>query len=287
MLKHRIVSGTLILSGSILCVFFLPPVGLLIAGSILIAMAQREFYGLLKAGGRASVPMLGIPLGLAYIGLIYYSVHAGADDPGRVLALGWLLLTVVVVVTLLGHLFSPRCERPVESVANTLLGIAYVPVLMVFMALIGFNWADPVGPTTTGRLLLLYMVSVVKFGDIGAFTVGMAIGKHKMIPRISPAKSWEGFGGGILFSVLIGVLFRALCGPALADVLPWRHVVPLGILLSVMGVVGDLTESMIKRAVGVKDSGRTIPGMGGLLDVLDSLILAGPVMYLYLVWVAA
>ncbi len=282
MLKYRIISGTLILTTSILCLLFLPSLALLVVGAVLIAFAQVEFYGLLKAGKRPHSAVLGVLLGSLYVLFVYGSTTGVCIESG-----GWLLLTVTIFAVLLWHLFRPGIGQPVESAAYTLLGVAYVPVLMGFMGLIGFSWTAPIWHTQVGRILLFFMVVVVKFSDIGAYTVGMAIGKHKMIPRISPGKSWEGFGGGILFSVLVALALRGLGGAALAEVLPWAHVVPLAVLLCVTGVVGDLVESMIKRAVGVKDSGQTIPGMGGLLDVLDSLVLAGPVMYAYMTWVAA
>jgi phosphatidate cytidylyltransferase len=107
------------------------------------------------------------------------------------------------------------------------------------------------------------------------------IGKHKMIPRISPGKTWEGFGGAIVVSTLASVLFAHFFQDKLVG-MNVIHAVILGVILSVCAVVGDLIESLFKREAGVKDSGSFFPGIGGILDLLDSLLFNAPIMYLYL-----
>jgi phosphatidate cytidylyltransferase len=134
-----------------------------------------------------------------------------------------------------------------------------------------------------GRWLLLYAVFAAKFTDIGAYLVGCSFGRHKLIPRISPAKSWEGVFGGIAVGTAVGALLVWALRDVLAPLgLTWVRAIPLGIFLSVCGVVGDLTESLFKRAASVKDSGGVIPGMGGLLAVLDSILFTAPAVYLFL-----
>src|SRR5262249_33904124 len=117
--------------------------------------------------------------------------------------------------------------------------------------------------------------------DTGAYSVGSLIGRHKMIPRISPGKTWEGFGGAILFSTLASLLFTHFFHNKIPG-MTWIHAIVLGVLLSVGAVIGDLIESLFKREAGVKDSGRIFPGIGGMLDLLDSLLFNAPIMYLYL-----
>ena len=102
-----------------------------------------------------------------------------------------------------------------------------------------------------------------------------------MIPRISPGKTWEGFGGAIAVSTLASVLFAHFFRAKLAG-MTWYHAVILGVILSICAVVGDLIESLFKREAGVKDSGQFFPGIGGILDLLDSLLFNAPIMYLYL-----
>jgi len=116
---------------------------------------------------------------------------------------------------------------------------------------------------------------------MGAYAVGSLIGRHKMIPRISPGKTWEGFGGAIVVSTGASVLFVHLWGNKMAG-MTLTHAIILGIVLSSTAVVGDLIESLFKRQAGVKDSGHFFPGIGGILDLLDSLLFNAPIMYLYL-----
>jgi phosphatidate cytidylyltransferase len=136
-------------------------------------------------------------------------------------------------------------------------------------------------PQVDGRFYLLYFLLVTKFSDTGAYVVGSLIGRHKMIPRISPGKTWEGFFGAIAVSTGASVLFARWAGDRLAG-MDWVHAIILGVLLSVAAVVGDLIESLFKREAGVKDSGRFFPGIGGILDLLDSLMFNAPLMYVYL-----
>jgi phosphatidate cytidylyltransferase len=151
----------------------------------------------------------------------------------------------------------------------------YVPWLLNFIQKINFF------PGIDGHYSLLYFVLVTKFSDSGAYVIGSLIGRHKMIPRISPGKTWEGFGGAIAGSVLASIVFVHF----FRDKIPGMtslHAILLGVILAVAAVVGDLIESIFKREAGVKDSGHFFPGIGGILDLLDSLLFNAPIMYLYL-----
>jgi phosphatidate cytidylyltransferase len=122
---------------------------------------------------------------------------------------------------------------------------------------------------------------VTKFSDTGAYAVGSLIGRHKMIPRVSPGKTWEGFGGALLFSAGASVAFAYWAGDRLPG-MDLVHGVVLGVLLGASAVLGDLIESLFKRESGLKDSGHFFPGIGGILDLLDSILFNAPLMYLYL-----
>src|SRR5205814_2017819 len=139
------------------------------------------------------------------------------------------------------------------AISTTLFGLMYVPWLLNFIQKINFF------PKANGTYYVLYFIMVTKFSDTGAYVVGSLIGKHKMIPRISPGKTWEGFAGGVLVSTGASVLFAALAGPRLVG-MNFLHAIVLGILLSVAAVIGDLIESLFKREAGVKDSGTRFPG---------------------------
>jgi phosphatidate cytidylyltransferase len=151
----------------------------------------------------------------------------------------------------------------------------YVPWLLNFIQMINYF------PRANGTLYLLYFILVTKFSDVGAYCVGSLIGRHKMIPRISPGKTWEGFAGAIVVSTGASVAFAHFAGDRLAG-MNLMHAIILGVILSVGAVIGDLIESLFKRESGVKDSGRYLPGIGGILDLLDSLLFNAPLMYLYL-----
>lgn len=141
---------------------------------------------------------------------------------------------------------------------------------------------QPVGPT--GRMMVLYLVGVVKISDVGAYFSGCTLGRHKLYPRLSPKKTWEGLAGGVISSLIVSLLFYVLAGGRLGVLhLGLIDALVLGCILPVVGVLGDLFESLLKRASGLKDSGSTIPGMGGLLDVFDSLLFGAPVLYAYAV----
>jgi phosphatidate cytidylyltransferase len=163
----------------------------------------------------------------------------------------------------------------IATIAITLFGLMYVPWLLNFIQKINFFQG------VDGKYYLLYFVLITKISDTGAYSVGSLIGKHKMIPRISPGKTWEGFGGAILFSVAASVIFAHLAH-AKMPAMNLKHAIILGVILGAAAVVGDLIESLFKREAGVKDSGKFFPGIGGMLDLLDSLLFNAPLMYLYL-----
>jgi phosphatidate cytidylyltransferase len=191
-------------------------------------------------------------------------------------------LELVLVFSLLGGLIrlvivDEHHKTPIITAALTVLGLLYVPFLFNFVALLAFM----PGHTWENRYLLIYLLAVTKFSDVGAYVIGSLIGRHKMIPRISPGKTWEGFAGAILTSLGISMLlcyFMRYYIPALS----LTDSVILGLLLPLVSVVGDLAESVVKRDASIKDSGRTIPGIGGALDLIDSILFTAPVLYFYI-----
>ena len=174
--------------------------------------------------------------------------------------------------------FAQQHAPGIAAISTTLFGLMYVPWLLNFIQKINFF----PGIVRRANIILLYFILVTKFSDTGAYAVGSLIGRHKMIPRISPGKTWEGFGGAIVVSTGASVVVRAFFRRANG-----RHESPstpsiLGVILSITAVIGDLIESLFKREAGVKDSGSLFPGIGGILDLLDSLLFNAPIMYFYL-----
>jgi phosphatidate cytidylyltransferase len=123
---------------------------------------------------------------------------------------------------------------------------------------------------------LLMFIFAVKSADIGAYTIGSICGRHKFSPKISPGKTWEGMGGGVAFAIIVAVGFAVIC-----DIMSWWLAIIFGVCLAFIGQIGDLVESMIKRDAEQKDSANKVPGFGGILDIIDSPLVAAPFGYLF------
>ncbi|MCE2694014.1 MAG: phosphatidate cytidylyltransferase [Verrucomicrobiaceae bacterium] len=155
----------------------------------------------------------------------------------------------------------------------------YTVIFFGFIARLMYFQSE--GQGITGIFLVLFLVMVTKFSDMGAYVVGVLFGKHKMIPHISPAKSWEGFVGAFIGSFSAAAILLALMPEKLAPI-TWMHGMILAPVLCATAVTGDLAESVLKRCVAIKDSGHALPGIGGILDLTDSLLFTAPVFYFYL-----
>ena len=173
--------------------------------------------------------------------------------------------------------FPIEGDASVKAVSLALLGFVYVPVLFG-----GFIIRLALYPqeVSSGFWLILLVVVVAKFTDMGAYLVGTLMGKHKAIPHISPAKSWEGYIGSLFFAIGGSFAVHALSGVGLSW-LSWPHVLGLGLVVAIAAMVGDLAESILKRSLQVKDSGQILPGIGGVLDLIDSLCFALPAAFFY------
>ncbi len=270
MLKHRLVSGILIIIAVLVALFWLPAPGLLVVLLAVSIMAQWEFYALLDKTGIPHFKYVGLIGGVVLIVVTWSHPTRACEGEGLVLA-------AVTAAILLRQFPQKDNPRPLETIAGTLLGVMYVPVLFNFFTKLLTHWGD-----AQGRMLVFYLIMIAKLTDVGAYFVGCSVGRHKLIPRISPAKTWEGVVGGGLTGILASVLFWISGRGHLGNLaMSFPDAVVLGFLLVVAGTVGDLTESLVKRAAAVKDSGTLIAGMGGLLDVIDSLLFAAPMMYVY------
>ncbi|PYJ97289.1 MAG: hypothetical protein DME23_16325 [Verrucomicrobia bacterium] len=220
--------------------------------------------GILWAGGKARIDL--------FQGMGRFR-RAVVDREHVLLPLGRVIIFVLGLCV--RQFVSTHNTAGILAISTTLFGLMYVPWLLNFIQKINFF------PKANGTFYVLYFILVTKFSDTGAYAVGSLIGKHKMIPRISPGKTWEGFAGAVAVSTLASLLFAYFTGERLTG-MNWKHAVILGILLSTSAVIGDLIESLFKREAGVKDSGQYFPGIGGILDLLDSLLFNAPLMYLYL-----
>lgn len=274
MLKDRVLSGALVGLGFVAAVLWIPLGGALAILLAVCALAMLEFYALLNAAGTPYFRYFGLSSGLMLILAVWYALRHPFSQIGDV---EWMVMCGITIAVFLRQFPQKNNPKPLETIAGTLMGVIYVALLLSFFAKLLLTWGDK-----TGRLLILYLILVVKAADMGAYFVGCSIGRHKLIPRISPAKTWEGFFGGLLSAVLVSVVFYAFAKNSLGGVtLHLSDAFILGGLLGTIGTVSDLTESLFKRGAGVKDSGHIILGMGGILDVIDSLLFSAPALYVY------
>lgn len=261
---------------------------LLLMGAITL-LACVEYHRMFRHSKMAVFPRFGVVLAAVYwLGMSCFLLGDG-------LPRGWDGAAVVVAVAggfLLQFRHPIEGNRPIEAVGSTLLGFVYLPVMFGFAARLVF--AVPGDGQVPGAMVLLWLIAVTKFTDMGAYIVGSSIGRHKMIPHISPGKTWQGFGGALCFALLAGCGLYAFFRedmPGFATGLHvlggWGAVVVLSLGLALLAVAGDLAESVIKRSLATKDSGHFLPGIGGALDLIDSLCFTAPVLYFYLIWTAS
>jgi phosphatidate cytidylyltransferase len=239
-------------------------------------LALWEFYALLDAGHLPHFKVFGMASGLVLVAGTWMAMQLPRLSVVRY-DVEPLLLFLILAAIIVRQMSSRKTERAWEAMAGTLIGILYAGFLFNFLTKLLTTFGD-----SEGRFLLLYLVVVVKATDIGAFFVGCEYGRNKLWPRISPAKTWEGCAGGLLAGLVASTFFFIL-GQAWSGAINFQlyHALILAPLLSATGILGDLVESQFKRAAGVKDSGTYIKGMGGFLDVLDSLLFTAPVLYIF------
>jgi len=239
-----------------------------------------EFYGLVEKRGLVCFRYWGITAGITLMIGTFLHVTGNLGiygTPSRVNDFETTILIVFVLGLCVRQFVSQSNTAGILAISTTLFGLMYVPWLLNFIQKINFfpHIQD------NGKFYVLYFILVTKFSDTGAYAIGSLIGKHKMIPRISPAKTWEGFGGAIVVATGASLVFTHFLADRMPGMKP-LHAVILGVILSCSAVIGDLIESLFKREAGVKDSGNFFPGIGGILDLLDSLLFNAPIMYLYL-----
>lgn len=263
-------------AGLLAALYFLPPAGALVVLLIVCLLGLWEFYGMLGDGGIPHHRGVGMAGGVALLAATWWFFHQGgahALDPD----VEPIALFLIASAVFLRQMAMPSTGQALVAVSSTLLGVIYVAWLLNYI-----NKLLLVFGVEVGRWLILYLVLVVKVTDIGAYFVGSRFGGIKFWPSISPAKTWSGVGGGLACGVAASMMALHYMQPVLTGItLTWADALALGLLLSVAGILGDLLESLLKRSAGVKDSGAMIQGMGGVLDVVDSLLFAAPFLYLY------
>ena len=263
MLNKRVISALLFLPVFYIVAWKLPPVYFTLLVIAMAATGQNEFYRMAQARGFRPLLMLGTALGALVVLDPYYPLHR---------SMGMLFpLTASMLLIMIARLFSQRpVEGAIEDVASTFIGVFYVAALFAYQVAIRTG--------AEGKQWLVFLYFVIWASDIGAYSIGIPFGKHRLYEKVSPKKSIEGLAGALAASAGMAVLCRIWFMPAIG----LGEVVAIALALAVVGTVGDLVESLFKRAAGVKDSGTLIPGHGGILDRMDSMLFAAPVLYYYL-----
>ena len=240
----------------------------------LTALTLYEFYGMTaKMGAR---PFRG--MGLMFSVLITAAPYCLAyfiDEPELLASLPTGLLILALIVSCVRVLGERDSTSRVETIAATMMGLLYIPFMLHFLVAIlmrdsyeGENLA-----------LCLWTVATSKFCDVGALLTGLAIGKHKMSPVISPKKTWEGAVGGVLISMGVGAGIAYFASGHFSSSLTPLVAAAMALPIAVLTIVSDLIESVVKRRADTKDTGALIPGIGGAFDLTDSLILTAPLAY--------
>ncbi|MEI8234402.1 MAG: phosphatidate cytidylyltransferase [Verrucomicrobiota bacterium] len=239
-----------------------------------------EFYRMLDHKGLPNFKIVGMICGAVLLGgsfHYYRSVGPSQSYDWEMISLLGFLLTVFTRQIFKGL----RDVEPLPTMAFTLFGLLYVIWMFNFMNKIVYILPRSVDHHVTGQFYVLYLIVVTKFSDMGAYLTGSLIGRHKMVPLISPKKTWEGFVGAMAFSLLGSYGMFGLMPHHLSR-LNWTHATLLGLLLGFAAIVGDLAESILKRSTDTKDSGSFLPGIGGALDLIDSLLFTAPLLFFYL-----
>lgn len=234
--------------------------------NLIILLGLREFYELLAAKGYRPYKVLGVACGLALSCYVYFGGAAIS-----------LLMTAILLSIMVHELFRRDMAHSLNHIAMTMLGVLYVGWLGSHLVMLRELPAVVGVPDDIGARLVFFVAAVTWVGDIGAYLVGIALGAHPLLPRVSPHKTIEGAVGGLIGSTAAGLVcaweFLPFLSPTVGAL--------LGLAGGLSGQLGDLVESLLKRDVGIKDTAGLIPGHGGVLDRFDSLLFSGPVLYYY------
>lgn len=286
MFAQRLLSTVVMWSVVLGLVFLAPPFCSWILLALLGSLALWECYGILEKARLRVFKVWGVIAGFVLLTGSWFFFKHGVVSP-QSHGFEATVLSVAVLGVFVRMLTQKDNPSPISTMAATLFGIVYVSWLFNFITKIHYicppEMLEDGRRMFCGKYAVLYLVLVTKLSDAGAYATGKMFGRHKLIPRVSPGKTWEGTVGAVVVAALAGWGTFLLFQPSLAKLgMTAVHAVMVGALLGGVGIVGDLAESLIKREAGVKDSGRWLPGIGGILDLIDSLLFTAPALYAYL-----
>lgn len=245
---------------------------------VLTGLALWEFHRMGEAGGYATQGVWGMAGGvLVSLALVFPGVRP--DVPWRAQAPAWAMITVVLL-WVLREMARRDKSLSMLRLAMSAAGLLFVIWPLGYLTLLRELRGETPALFNAGRDATLFLVALIWVQDTAAWAVGMAFGKHRLAPAISPKKSWEGAAGGLAGAVLIGLLLREA---AMQELFGRTEAALLALGLGVLAQLSDLAESLFKRCFGVKDSSSLLPGHGGILDRFDSFLFSTPFFYFYLI----
>lgn len=251
-----------------------------ISGMALVAL--WEYFQMLDQDGIPSFKLTGMICATVFLAGSFYYLRAVGDGLGTDLDLELAILVLFLMTVFGRQMFeSMRDSQPLQTMAYTLFGLLYIPWLFNFVSKILFLTPRLEDGSYTGQYYVLFLVLVTKFSDMGAYVFGSVFGKHPFAQHISPKKTWEGLAGAVACSMLGSFWLYALM-PERLGLLSIVDVTILGFVLGVAAIIGDLAESIVKRSAHSKDSSSVLPGIGGTLDLIDSLLFTAPILYFYM-----
>ena len=261
-LPKRIITSALLICFIIATIFIFPSWFFCCIVSLFIGFGLYEFFGMVEKKGIFVYRYFGTIAGVLVPVIIYLKYGGFVPD------LEPFLLVLVSLFVFVLQLTRRDKSQALTGIAVTVLGLLYISWFFSFLIRLKY--------LPGGAYLVSYLLLVTKVGDMGAYVVGSSIGKHSLIPRISPHKTIEGTIGGVVCSVATSLAsWRLLPHSSFAQLFL------VGLLLGVLCQVGDLSESLIKRDCNVKDAANYLPGLGGVLDIIDSLLFTVPIFYFY------
>ncbi len=270
-MRQRILSTFGLWAVVIGCIHFFGVTGGVWLISAVGVLTLREFYQMVHRMGLDPFDKVGMTLGALIMLAPFYATRLLPAAPE--LAAPGTILAAAVVVFALRVIGERRPDNRVETLAWSLFGVLYVPFMLSFLVRITVE-------ARSGLMLVIWLIAVSKFCDVGALLSGLAFGRHKMAPVISPKKTWEGAVGGVLISAGVGAaLAHFLAHLYPPEFTPLRAAL-IAVPIAMLAIVSDLIESVIKRRADTKDAGHAIPGIGGMFDLSDSLILTAPAGYI-------
>lgn len=255
--------------------FWLHPISFVITALIMLVGTQYEYYLMIRNTGVKPQMVTGIITGITAF-IISTLVASGIISKTFFLVLIPMMSIIMVI-----ELYRKQ-ERPFDSLAHTFFAVLYTAIpfsMFPFSAFsqTGLNSIIPHENILFSPGIIIGFFILTWANDTGAYLAGVSFGRHRLMERISPKKSWEGFFGGVLLAILAAWILSGWLG--VVDKVHW---LVIAVIVSVVGTYGDLVESMLKRSYGVKDSGTIMPGHGGFLDRFDSAIISFPIVYLFI-----